>query len=151
MFPSDWQRIWYDMSPKARLVASAVSGMVAILLFKVWLDSLGIPGVDTLLMFAPFGILFTIFAAVGVVNAFNLIDGLNGLSSYVTVSVAVSLSIMPSKRKHTNFNFFGFLVAAVLGFMAFGAQWEKYFWRWWRLHTGSLTRLVCDYSHQLCN
>ena len=45
-------------------------------------------------MFAPFGILFTIFATVGVVNAFNLIDGPNGLSSYVTVSVAVSLSII---------------------------------------------------------
>ena len=58
----------FDMSPRARLIASAVSGFVAILIFKVWLDSLGIPGVDTLLTFAPFGILFTIFATVGVVN-----------------------------------------------------------------------------------
>ena len=79
----------YSVSPKFRLIASAASSLIAILLFKVWLDSLGIPGVDTLLMFAPFGILFTIFAAVGVVNAFNLIDGLNGLSSYVTISVAL--------------------------------------------------------------
>ena len=30
----------YDMSPRARLVASAFSSLVAILLFKVWLDSL---------------------------------------------------------------------------------------------------------------
>ena len=74
----------YDMSPKARLVASAVSSLIVILLFKVWLDSLGLYA-DTLLMFAPVGILFTIFATVGL-NAFNLIDGLNGLSSYVTVS-----------------------------------------------------------------
>ena len=65
----------YNMSPKARLVASAVSSLIAILLFKVWLSKLGIPGVDTLLLFAPFGILFTVFATVGVVNAFNLIDG----------------------------------------------------------------------------
>ena len=43
----------YDMSTKARLIASAVSSLVAILLFKVWLVSLGIPGVDTLLKFAP--------------------------------------------------------------------------------------------------
>ena len=84
----------YGMSPKARLIASTASSLVAILLFKVWLDSLGIPGVDMLLMFAPFGILFTIFATVGVINSFNLIDGLNGLSSYVTVSVALSLSII---------------------------------------------------------
>ena len=83
----------YEMSPKARLIASAVSSLVAILLFKVWLSKLGIPGFDLVLMFAPFGILFTIFSTVGVVNAFNLIDGLNGLSGYVTVSVAFSLSI----------------------------------------------------------
>ena len=81
------------MSPKARLIASATSSLVVIILFKVWLSKLGVPGVDELLMFAPFGILFTIFSTVGVVNAFNLIDGLNGLSSYVTVSVAFSLSI----------------------------------------------------------
>ena len=96
----------YDMSPKARLVASAVSGSVAILLFKVWLNRLGIPGVDTLLMFAPLGILFTIFATVGVVNAFNLIDGLNGLSSYVTVSVAVSLSIIAFQAGNTQISIF---------------------------------------------
>ena len=96
----------YDMSPKARLFASAVSGMVAILLFKVWLKSLGIPGVDTLLIFVPFGILFTIFATVGVVNAFNLIDGLNGLSSYVTVSVAVALSIIAFQAGNTQNSIF---------------------------------------------
>ena len=118
----------YDMSPKARLVASAVSGMVAILLFKVWLDSLGIPGVDTLLMFAPFGILFTIFAAVGVVNAFNLIDGLNGLSSYVTVSVALSLSIIAFQAENTQVStFLVLIVAAVLGFMALNFPMGKIF------------------------
>ena len=47
----------YNTSPKARLIASAVSSLVAILLFKVWLDSLGVPGVDILLFFAPVGIL----------------------------------------------------------------------------------------------
>ena len=83
----------YSMSPKVRLIASAVSSLIVISLFGVWLSKLGIPGIDTLLKFAPFGILFTVFATVGVVNAFNLIDGLNGLSSYVTISVAFSLSI----------------------------------------------------------
>ena len=118
----------YDMSPKARLIASAVSSLVAILLFKVWLDSLGIPGVDTLLMFAPVGILFTIFATVGVVNAFNLIDGLNGLSSYVTVSVAASLSIIAFQIGNMQVSIFLVLVvAAVLGFMALNYPMGKIF------------------------
>ena len=118
----------YDMSPKARLIASAASSLVAILLFKVWLENLGIPGVDTLLIFAPFGILFTIFATVGVVNAFNLIDGLNGLSSYATVSVAFSLSIIAFQAGNTQVSIFLVLmVAAVLGFMVLNFPMGKIF------------------------
>ena len=118
----------YDMSPQARLIASAASSFVAMLLFKVWLDSLGIPGVDTLLMFAPIGILFTIFATVGVVNAFNLIDGLNGLSSYVTVSVAVSLSIIAFQTGNAQVStFLVLVVAAVLGFMVLNFPMGKIF------------------------
>ena len=118
----------YDMSPKARLGASAFSSFMAILFFKVWLKSLGIPGVDALLMFAPLGILFTIFATVGVVNAFNLIDGLNGLSSYVTVSVAVSLSIIAFQSGNTQISIFMVLfVTAVLGFMALNFPMGKIF------------------------
>ena len=118
----------YDMSPKVRLLASAASSVIAILLFKVWLDALGIPGVDTLLMFAPFGILFTIFATVGVVNAFNLIDGLNGLSSYVAVSVALSLSIISFRAENTEISIFLVLfVASILGFMALNFPKGKIF------------------------
>ena len=76
----------YPMTPFKRLTSSVVSGVLVIIFFDVWLTKIGIPGFDHLLYFAPIGILFTIFATVGVVNAFNLIDGLNGLSSYISVS-----------------------------------------------------------------
>jgi len=118
----------YDMSPKARLIASAVSSSVAILLFEIWLVKLGVLGVDTLLLFAPFGILFTIFATVGVVNAFNLMDGLNGLSSYVAVSVAFSLSIIAFQAGNLQITIFLVLhVAAALGFMALNFPMGKIF------------------------
>ena len=108
----------YEMSSRARILASAVSSLIAILLFKVWLISLGIPGIDELLMFVPFGVFFTIFATVGVVNAFNLIDGLNGLSSYVTISIAFSLSFIAFQAGNTQTSIFLVLiVATVLGFM----------------------------------
>ena len=108
----------FKMSPKIRLGASALSSLLVIILFNVWLESLGIPGVDLLLMFVPFGILFTIFSTVGVVNAFNLIDGLNGLSSYVAISVAFSLSIIAFQVGNTQISIFLLLiVSSVLGFM----------------------------------
>ena len=62
------------------------------------------------------------------VNAFNLIDGLNGLSSYVTLSVAVSLSIIAFQAGNTQISTFLVLcVAAVLGFMALNFPLGKIF------------------------
>ena len=118
----------YDMTPKVRLIASTISGIVAILFFKVWLSKLGIPGFDVLLLFTPVAILFTIFSTVGVVNAFNLIDGLNGLSSYVSISVAVSLSIISFQVGNLQFAIFLILLSSsILGFFVLNFPFGKIF------------------------
>ena len=118
----------YDMSPKARLLASAVSSLIAVMLFKVWLSKLGIPILDILLMFSPFAIFFTMFATVGVVNAFNLIDGINGLSSYVSISIAISRSIVAFHVGNLQFTIFlALLSAAILGFMTLNFPFGKIF------------------------
>ena len=81
-----------------------------------------------MLFFAPFAIFFTIFATVGVVNAFNLIDGLNGLSSYVSISVATSLSIIAFQVGQLQFTIFlALLSAAVLGFFVLNFPLGKIF------------------------
>lgn len=118
----------YAMSPKVRLIASALSSILVILFFRVWLSRLGIPGLDMLLIYVPIGIVFTIFASVGVVNAFNLIDGLNGLSSYVAISVACSLSIVAFNAGNTQMMVFLILISApVLGFMVLNFPLGKIF------------------------
>ena len=118
----------YDMSPRLRLVASATSSLLVIIFFKTWLSKVGVPGLDALIMFAPFAIMFTIFATVGVVNAFNLIDGLNGLSSYVTISIACSLSIISFRVSEVQFAvFLVLLIAAVLGFLILNFPFGKIF------------------------
>ena len=142
----------YDMSPKARLISSAASSLIAVLLFKVWLDGLGIPGVDMLLMFAPFGILFTVFATVGVVNAFNLIDGLNGLSSYVTMSAAVLTGnhCIPN-WKHKVSIFLVLVVCRCIGIYGLKfSNGKNIFGRRWRLRAGPLARLVGHPFDQKC-
>ena len=96
--------------------------------FKVWLSKLGIPGFDALLLFTPVAILFTIFSTVGVVNAFNLIDGLNGLSSYVSISVAVSLSIISFQVGNLQFAIFLILLSSsILGFFVLNFPFGKIF------------------------
>ena len=83
-------------------------------IIKVWLDSLGIPGVGTLLMFAPFGILFTIFAAVGVVNVLIL---LTASTAYHPTSRYPSPSHCQSclQAENTKFQFFGFTCRRCVG------------------------------------
>ena len=82
-----------------------------------------------MLIFVPFSILFTVFATVGVVNAFNLIDGLNGLSSYVSISIAISLSIIAFQVGNSQFAIFlALFTAAVLGFLTLNFPLERYFW-----------------------
>ena len=69
-------------------------------------------------LFAPFGIFFQ-FCHSRCVNAFNLIDGLNGLSSYVTVSVAFSLSLIAYYAGNTQISIF--LVLVVASVQVYGA------------------------------
>ncbi len=118
----------YPMTPIKRLTASIMSGILALILFEVWLTKIGIPGIDYLLYFAPVGILFTIFATVGVVNAFNLIDGLNGLSSYISISTAIALSIVAFKIDNTQITIFLVLLTApVFGFLVVNFPFGKIF------------------------
>ena len=47
-----------------------------------------------MLSFTPVAIAFTIFATAGVSHAFNLVDGINGLSKAITMSVALAYAVM---------------------------------------------------------
>ena len=48
-------------------------------------------GIDLVLSIAVLGSVYY-FCDTGVVNAFNLIDGINGLTSFVAISCGVALS-----------------------------------------------------------
>ena len=123
-----FEDLGYAMSPKARLAAAASASIIALTALKVWLSKLGIPGLDFFLTFSPFAILFTVFATVGVVNAFNLIDGLNGLASYVSISIALSISIIAFHVTNIQIAIFlVLLIAAILGFMVLNFPYGKIF------------------------
>lgn len=73
---------------KVRLLATASSAVLAGYLLGAWLSSLQILGIDDLMGHYPlFAILVTCFAVAGVANAFNIIDGYNGLSGMVGVII----------------------------------------------------------------
>lgn len=80
-----------------RLMACAVSATLGGLILGAWLSKIEISSVDTLLGYAGFSIAFTAFAVAGVANAFNIIDGFNGLSSMVAILILLGMSYVANQ------------------------------------------------------
>lgn len=118
----------FGVSPRGRLVAAALSSAVAISLLKVWLSRTGIPVIDDLIALAPAGVLFTIFATTGVCHAFNLVDGVNGLSGTVTSVVALGLAGLALQADDPALAIAALMVVpATLGFLVFNFPFGKIF------------------------
>jgi len=118
----------YDMRPRYRLLAAALSSGVAIAVFGTWVARSDIPGLDLVFDIAPIAILFTIFATAGVSNAFNLIDGMNGLSSGIAIMTALGLGAVALNLGDGDLAYFTFaMVAALAGFLAFNFPFGKVF------------------------
>ena len=73
---------------RIRLLATVASAGLAGYFLNAWLSSVQILGIDNLMLAYPFvAIMVTCFAVGGVANAFNIIDGYNGLSAMVAVII----------------------------------------------------------------
>lgn len=79
-----------DLSPALRFVIECVVMLGLIYSSDKCVDSLhGMWGIDT---FSPWvGVPLTVFAGVGIINAFNMVDGVNGLSSSLCILVSTLL------------------------------------------------------------
>ncbi|MBG53037.1 MAG: UDP-phosphate N-acetylglucosaminyl 1-phosphate transferase [Rhodobiaceae bacterium] len=118
----------YNVSPGKRLAAAAVSSVIAIALLGMWIDRTGIAYLDVIVSFAPVGIVLTVFATAGVCNAFNLIDGLNGLSAGTGGLVAAGIATIGYNAGNPDFAKLSILlIAALAGFLVFNFPLGKLF------------------------
>lgn len=118
----------YLASPRKRLLAAAVSGAVFISSMWQWVPHTGIPGLDIALQWSPFAMTFTLFLAVGISHAFNLIDGLNGLAGSTALGAALALAIIAHQAdlaEHRDMLLM--IAAAILGFLVFNFPFGKIF------------------------
>ena len=85
------------ISPKFRLLGALVSAILAAYFLNAYLLRIDIGFIDGLLSVKAVAVIFTIFAVTGVANAFNIIDGFNGLSSAVSIIILLSLGYISFK------------------------------------------------------
>ena len=80
------------VTPRNRLIATAVSAGLAMWLLGAGLTRADIPGIDYILSFAVGSAVLTLLAVVGIANSVNIIDGFNGLASMCVVLMLAALA-----------------------------------------------------------
>ncbi len=77
-----------------RLLATMASGLLAWWITEQALTRVDVWGLDWLLSFTMFSVLFTAFAVGGVANSINIIDGFNGLASTMTTLAFLGFALI---------------------------------------------------------
>jgi len=105
------------ISVRQRLFFTVISAACVIYLLGIQITSLGIPFLDFLFALPFFGIALTIFAITGLANAYNIIDGFNGLSSMVGIITLLALGYIAYTLGDVAVLFLSLvMVGAILGF-----------------------------------
>lgn len=106
-----------NISVKTRLFLTAIGAAIFVLLMKAHITSLGIPYADFVIAIPLVSMAFTIFAITGLANAYNLIDGFNGLSSMIGAIALMAISYLGFQFNDSLIIFLCFtMVGAILGF-----------------------------------
>ncbi len=82
---------------KTRLITTAISAGLAGYFVNIWITNLQIPFVDELLTITAISMAFTIIAITGLANAYNIIDGFNGLASMVAMISLLAIGYIAFK------------------------------------------------------
>jgi UDP-GlcNAc:undecaprenyl-phosphate GlcNAc-1-phosphate transferase len=79
-------------SPSRRLISSVVAGAIFIALTGTYLQDPGTLFLNAIFEYWLIAVFCTLFITSGIVNAFNLIDGLNGLSGSVSLVASTGIA-----------------------------------------------------------
>ncbi len=103
---------------KERLLATAISGLLGGFLLGAWIMRSGIPGVDYILAVPVIYIALTCIAVSGVANAYNIIDGYNGLASVVAIIVLLGITYVAKQVGDAQISMIALaMVGAIAGFL----------------------------------
>jgi UDP-N-acetylmuramyl pentapeptide phosphotransferase/UDP-N-acetylglucosamine-1-phosphate transferase len=82
---------------KTRLTVSTTSAFLGLYFLNILITKIQIPGLDWLLGISIIAIIFTVIAVTGLANAYNIIDGFNGLASMVAIISLLAIGYVAFK------------------------------------------------------
>ena len=111
-----------------RLLATMTSGLLAWWITDYSLSRLDILGVDQLMQFTFFSVIFTSFAIGGVANSINIIDGFNGYASSTRTIAFIGFTLIAIRVGDQNLAVVSAILAAcVCGFFLVNWPFGKLF------------------------
>jgi len=115
-------------SANLRLFLIIFISLVTSVLAGITLPKPGIVFLDNLLLIPIFACLLTTLGVAGITNAYNIIDGLNGLASSTALITLVTIAILTYKVNDIEIFYISILIAsAIAGFIVFNFPWGKIF------------------------
>jgi len=109
-----------NVSAKRRLLAAILSSIFAMILFQAWATRLDFPSGNLLLSHPFIAILLTIVFAAFFCHTLNIIDGMNGLASFVTLTSSLGLGAVAYNVGHaTELTVALIFAASSFGFILF--------------------------------
>lgn len=118
------------ITPAMRLGWMALGSVLLLVSKQLWLDHLGIPFLDPLFSNWGIALAFSAFACMGATNAFNIIDGLNGLLAGVSLITLAAIAWVAATLGDQKV----FALAVLLGVAMIG--WLPFNWPRARLFAG---------------
>jgi UDP-N-acetylmuramyl pentapeptide phosphotransferase/UDP-N-acetylglucosamine-1-phosphate transferase len=105
------------ISVRMRLIFTAIAATLLVILVPAQITRLDIPFVDPILAIPVIGALLAVFAITGLANAYNIIDGFNGLSSMVGIITLLAIAYVSFVVADPLLMYLSLIMAAaILGF-----------------------------------
>ena len=105
-----------DMKPVFRLFLLLQSPVLFFFILDLRVESVGIIFLDELLKIEILGFLFLCFSLVGIINAFNIVDGFNGL--LLTYCLSILLTLILAYESNSGIDWLTYMVALFLATFA---------------------------------
>jgi len=116
------------ISVKYRFLALFFSATLVVLVAGFRIEDLGFKYANALLATDLFATLFSAFAITGLINSFNIIDGLNGLCSFITLIIISSIFCI--SMVYSDIDLAGVClisIGAIIGFLIWNYPAPKFF------------------------